>query len=390
MDNLLTRRKLLDYLVLLIDESPAVALLGARQVGKTTLADQLVVHRQAKTQVHRFDLETAADRQALSQPETALLGLEGLVVIDEVQRQPDLFTILRPLLDRRPLPARYLLLGSASPELVRGVSESLAGRIQFLEMGGLNLEETSSVAPDRLWLRGGFPRAVLAPTDEASRRWREGFIATFLERDLPQLGIRVPAESLRRFWSMIAHYHGQIWNAADPARSLGVSEKTARHYLDILSGAYVVRVLPPWFENLGKRQTKAPKTYLRDSGLLHTLLGIETIQQLRSHPKCGASWEGFAIEQILSAPRSAAGSAFYWATHGGAELDLLLMARGKRIGFEFKYADAPAMTRSLHIALADLKLDQAYVVYPGQKRYPLHDRVEVVPLPSAMELADRF
>jgi len=384
MESLIARPKLLRHLRLLLDESPSVALLGARQIGKTTLVGQLLEYGYKTGAVHRFDLETATGRQALSQPETALRGLQGLVVIDEVQRQPELFTTLRPLLDREPLPARYLLLGSASPDLVHGVSESLAGRIQFLAMGGLTLEEASAVEPELLWLRGGFPRSLLAPTNDASLRWRDGFIATFLERDLQQFGLRLPAETLRRFWTMVAHYHGQIWSAGDPARTLGVSEKTARHYLDILAGAYVVRVLPPWFENLGKRQTKAPKVYVRDSGLLHSLLGIETVDQLRAHPKGGASWEGFAIEQILSGPRPPGESAYYWATHNGAELDLLLMSRGRRLGFEFKYADAPTMTRSLHIALADLKLDQAYIVYPGDKSYAVHERVQVLPLRQAM------
>ena len=384
MESLIARPKLLRHLRLLLDESPSVALLGARQIGKTTLVGQLLEYGYKTGAVHRFDLETATGRQALSQPETALRGLQGLVVIDEVQRQPELFTTLRPLLDREPLPARYLLLGSASPDLVHGVSESLAGRIQFLAMGGLTLEEASAVEPELLWLRGGFPRSLLAPTNDASLRWRDGFIATFLERDLQQFGLRLPAETLRRFWTMVAHYHSQIWSAGDPARTLGVSEKTARHYLDILAGAYVVRVLPPWFENLGKRQTKAPKVYVRDSGLLHSLLGIETVDQLRAHPKGGASWEGFAIEQILSGPRPPGESAYYWATHNGAELDLLLMSRGRRLGFEFKYADAPTMTRSLHIALADLKLDQAYIVYPGDKSYAVHERVQVLPLRQAM------
>lgn len=386
MEGFIPRPKLLRRLKLLIEESPAVALLGARQVGKTTLADEFAAEH-AGTR-YKFDLETAAGRQALSQPETALRGLTGLVLIDEIQRQPDLFATLRPLLDRNPLPARYLLLGSASPNLVRGVSESLAGRIQFLPIGGLNVEEASSVPPELLWLRGGFPRSLLAPSDEASLRWRDGFVATFLERDLPQLGIQVAAESLRRFWTMLAHYHGQIWSAAAPAQALGVSANTVRHYLDILAGAFAVRVLPPWFENLGKRQTKAPKVYLRDSGLLHFLYGVTTLEQLRSHPKCGASWEGFAIEQLLSSPGAERGGAYYWATHGGAELDLLLMPGGRRLGFEFKYADAPAMTRSLHVALADLKLDRAYVVYPGERRYALHDRVEAVPLAEAMKIIE--
>jgi predicted AAA+ superfamily ATPase len=328
--------------------------------------------------VHRFDLETTAGLAALRTPELALRPLEGTVVIDEVQRLPELFSVLRPLADREPAPAKFLLLGSASPELIRGISESLAGRVQFVPVPGFALREIGGGDPTTLWLRGGFPRSYLAESEAASMRWRSDFIRTFLERDIPQLGFRVPSETMNRFWTMLAHYHGQHWNGSELARSLGVTEKTARHYLDILAGAYVARVLLPWFENTGKRQRKAPKVYVRDSGLVHALLGIESIGDLRSHPKYGASWEGFALEQVLI--RFGDRNAYYWGTQRGAELDLMITRHGKRFGFEFKCSDAPNMTRSLHVAIADLGLSQAYVIYPGDRRFHLHENVEALPL----------
>lgn len=332
-----------------------------------------------------FDLENPVDRGRLSAPMTALEKLSGLVIVDEVQRQPDLFELVRVLVDRPKNAARFLLLGSASPGIVRGVSESLAGRIGFIDLSGFDLRETGDEAQDRLWVRGGFPRSFLAADDAASLVWREDFARTFLERDIPQLGITIPAETLRRFWTMIAHYHGQIWNAAELARSLGASEKTARNYLDILAGAFMVRVLPPWFENVGKRQVKSPKVYLRDTGILHALLKIATLSELQSHPKIGASWEGFAIEQIVGLFNTR--DAYFWSTHGGAELDLLVMLGGKRYGFEFKYQDAPRRTRSMRIALEDLGLQKLWVVYPGSKEYALHDTIDVVPLTSIPTLA---
>jgi len=268
---------------------------------------------------------------------------------------------------------------------VRGVSESLAGRIGFVDLAGFDFTEAGGDTRD-LWVRGGFPRSYLAADDAASYRWRGDFIRTFLERDVPQLGITVPAEALRRFWTMVAHYHGQVWNAAEFARSLGASEGTARRYLDILQGAFMVRALPPWFENIRKRQVKSPKIYLRDSGLLHALLSLDTADAVRGHPKLGASWEGFALEQVLAL--SGTRDAYFWATHGGAELDLLLFSKGLRLGFEFKYADAPRLTKSMQIALEDLELNRAWVVYPGEKRYALHDRVEVVPLAACESLLE--
>lgn len=356
---------------------PVAALLGPRQCGKTTVA-RMIAERQPSTY---FDLENPVDVRRLSAPMTVIEALSGLVIIDEVQRQPELFALLRVLVDRPHNQARFLLLGSASPQLVRGVSESLAGRIGFIDLAGFDLTEVDASQHERLWLRGGFPRSFLAVDDAASLTWREDFIRTFLERDIPQLGITVPAETLRRFWTMVAHYHGQVWNAAEFARSLGSSEMTARRYLDILSGAYMVRILPPWFENISKRQIKAPKIYIRDSGLLHGLLQLGALAEVQSHPKLGASWEGFAIEQIIGLLQTR--DAYFWATHSGAELDLRVRMRGKHYGFEIKYADAPGVSRSMRVALADLALEHLWVIYPGRLEYPLDERITALPL-SAM------
>lgn len=365
-----------------LEENPVCALLGPRQSGKSTLARSLADRDGA----HWFDLEDAEDRAALQQPALALKPLRGLVVIDEVQRQPELFAALRPLADRRTRPARFLILGSASPHIVKGVSESLAGRVGFVDLAGFTLGETGVKSLDTLWLRGGFPRSFLAASEPASVRWRADFIRTFLEHDIPQLGIRTGSEILRRFWTMVAHYHGQVWNAAELARALGASEPTARHYLDILCGTYVARRLQPWHTNLGKREMKAPKVYVRDTGLLHSLLGIRTRQELLAHPKLGASWEGFALEQVLAA--CGQDDAYFWATHNGAELDLLLFRGGKAWGIEFKVGDAPAMTKSLHIALGDLKLERAWIVHPGTRRFPVHEKVDALPLAEVHLLAE--
>lgn len=368
-----------------MDRAPVTALLGPRQCGKTTLA-------RAFAQTHAptafFDLEDPAVLVSLEQPMTVLGSLRGLVVLDEIQRRPDLFPVLRVLADRDPSPARFLVLGSASPDLLRQSSESLAGRIEYLEMDGFDLSEVGPEHRDLLWIRGGFPRSFLASGTEASLVWREDFLRTLVERDLPQMGVGVPALILRRFWSMVAHHHGQTWNSREIAGSLGVSDVTARRYLDLFSGAYMVRQLQPWFENLAKRQRRAPKTYLRDSGLLHALLGIHDLPALHAHPKCGASFEGFALEHVLRHhPRA---EAFYWAVHSGPELDLLLLERGRRLGFEFKYADAPALTSSMVSAVADLRLDSLTVVYPGTRRYPLADAVEVVPIGEAAPAPSRL
>lgn len=358
--------------------SRVVALIGPRQIGKTTLARQFVDTASA----NYFDLEDPLSLTRLAEPMTALKNLRGLVVIDEVQRAPHIFPILRVLADRPGLPARFMLLGSASPALIRGSSESLAGRVEVIEISGFGLTETGYSAIEKLWLRGGFPLSFLADSDGNSRIWRRQFLQTFAERDLPQLGFNIPAPAVQRFMAMVAHYHGQIWSGADPARSLGISESTVRRYLDMLASAYLLRQLQPWFENLGKRQVRSPKVYVRDSGLLHELLGIADMRALLEQPKCGASWEGFIIEEILR--RTDPDEAFFWATHQGAELDLLLFKNGRRIGIEVKRMDAPRLTPSMKIALADLKLDRLFVVYPGDRRYALADNVEAIP---ARELA---
>ena len=381
------RTRLLEAVQQGLAESPVVALLGARQVGKTTLAQEVASRWAGPTAV--FDLEVAAVREALSStPETTLSERQGLVVIDEVQRLPTLFETLRPICDDRNRRAVYLLLGSASWDLVEGVSETLAGRVQFVDVGGFALAETGAAHQERLWMRGGFPRAWLAPSSAAWLRWMESFARTFLERDIPSLwpglGFRVPADALGRFWRMLAHYHGQVWNAAELARSLDVSPRQANRYRDMLAGAFMLRVLPPWFENLGKRIVKSPKVYLRDSGILHFLLGCEDIAELRMHPRYGASWEGFALEQTLLAHGQH--EAYFYATQRGAELDLLLLRRGRRFGFEFKCTDAPRTTKSMRIVSEDLGLAHLWVVYPGNLDYALADNISALPLKQIGEI----
>lgn len=368
------RSELLSEVRRALRENPVCALLGPRQCGKTTLAMQL----KTTGATHLFDLETNQGRARLADPELTLGPLRGLIIVDEVQRLPSLFETLRPLADRRGIRAKFLLLGSASPEIVRGVSETLAGRIGFVRMGGFSLKETGFAKADALWLRGGFPRSFLAVGNAASLRWRNDFIDTFLERDLPALGVRSPAETLRRFWTMTAHYHGQIWNSLELSRSLGVAEATIRSYLDTMTGAFVLRRLSPWFANIGKRQVKSPKVYVRDSGLLHALLNLENLRALESHPKLGASWEGFALEQVLSVVGER--DAYFWSTHSGAELDLLLMRHGKLYGIEFKRSSAPSMTKSLHSAFESLDLTRAWIVYPGSERYPVGKKTDALPL----------
>jgi len=379
MPYMIERPKCLRALQLALENNPVGVLLGPRQCGKTTIARELAGRRRSVF----FDLETVSDRAKLQQPELLLGGLTGLVVIDEVQRMPELFSVLRPMADRPESDTRFLLLGSASPALVKGVSESLAGRAGFVDLGGFELRDVGDDRMERLWVRGGFPRSFLAKEEAVSSEWRRDFIRTFLERDIPALGLRIGAETLLRFWTMVAHYHGQIWNGAELARALGLSEKTVRSYLDLLTGAFVIRQLQPWHENLAKRQYKAPKVYVRDSGLLHALLSIENRMQLAGHPKHGASWEGFALEQVLEAAGTR--QAFFWGTHGGAELDLLLLRGGKRYGVEFKCADGPTMTKSLHIALEDLGLERAWIVHPGKETYPVHPKVSAVPLPAILQ-----
>jgi predicted AAA+ superfamily ATPase len=356
--------------------SRVTALLGPRQCGKTTLAREFV----PSDSVNYFDLEDPESLARLEQPKLALESLSGLIVIDEIQRNPELFPLLRVLADRQPNPAKFLVLGSAAPELLRQSSESLAGRMETLELGGFNRSEVGAAAMSRHWLRGGFPLSFLAETDEDSAVWRSSFINTFLERDLPASGSTISPIAMRRFWTMLAHYHGQTWNASEIASAMGVSATTTRRYVDLLTHTFMIRQLQPWHENLNKRQVKAPKIYFRDSGLFHTLSHIKSEGDLLTHPKIGASWEGYAIEETLRHYKP--DQEYFWATHNGAELDLLLFKDGKRIGVECKRRDAPKLTASMKIAMNDLKLDELLVIYPGRKAYPLGESIQVLPLES--------
>jgi predicted AAA+ superfamily ATPase len=365
----------------LLAENRVVALLGARQVGKTTLARQIAKDYGAP--VHHFDLESARDLSKLEDPLLALEPLRGLVVLDEVQRRPEIFPALRVLSDRK-RGTRFLILGSASPNLLRQTSETLAGRIAFHELSGFSLGEITRARSTDLWLRGGFPRAFLAKSAAQSMQWRRDFISTFLERDLPQLGVRVPAPTLRRFWSMLAHVHGQILNWSELGRSMSVTDVTVRHYLDVLSSTFMVRLLAPWHENLAKRQVKAPKVHLRDSGLLHALLDIGTAAQLDGHPRLGASWEGFCIESLILRLGVRPEQCYFWATHAGAELDLLVVAGGRRRGFEMKRTVAPRVTASMQVAIRDLKLDSLDVIHAGNETFPLTSGIRAVGLPRLL------
>lgn len=367
-----------------LKRNPVVVLNGPRQCGKTTLARQLL----SSDHLNYFDLEDPVSLARLTEPMTALRPLEGLVVIDEVQRLPDLFPILRVLADRRPLTTRFLILGSTSGDLLRQSSESLAGRMERITIGGFSLDEVDTDQSTRLWQRGGFPPAFLAHTEADSLSWRKQFVQTLLERDLPQWGVQVPAVALQRFWTMVAHYHGQTWNSAEPARALGVNESTVRRYLDLLTDALMIRQLQPWHVNLRKRQVKSVKVFVRDTGLLHQLLGIESEKELVRHPKVGASWEGFVIEQILAMQQY--DEAYFWATHQGAEMDLVLRRGDKLYGVECKRADAPRITKSIRISLESLGLERIAVVYPGTTRYPIDDRVDVVPLEELSERGTLF
>lgn len=353
--------------------SPVVAIVGPRQCGKTTLARQLVPAGSAGY----FDLEDPVSLARLDQPHTALRDLAGTVVIDEVQRRPELFPILRVLVDRDESRARFLVLGSAGPELLRQSAESLAGRIEYLELTGLQAAEVGGAGQDRLWLRGGFPRSYLAASDRDSMAWRQAFARTFVERDLPQFGANLPSLTITRLLTMLAHYHGQLMNVGEIASALQISQATVRRYLDLFEQLFMIRQLRPWHENLGKRQVKRPKLYLRDSGLYHHLLGVATLDELHTHPRIGASWEGLMLEKILF--EAAPEQAYFWATHNGAELDLLLLVRGKRVGVEIKRVDAPRRTRSMVAALSDLSLDALFVVYPGRTRYALDERITALP-----------
>ena len=373
---ILPRPDLLRRIRTALRESPVVAVLGPRQCGKTTLALQVLG---ATRRGERFDLENPRDVQRLEQPMTALEGLRGLVVIDEVQRVPELFPVLRVLADRRPLPARFLVLGSAAPEMLRQSSETLAGRIRFVEIGGFDLAEVGAPHLRRRHLRGGFPPAFLARSDAASLAWREDFIKTFIERDIPALGetIRSPA-NLRRLWTMLAHRHAQVWNGAELAAALGESYPTVKRHIDLLSGALVIRQLQPWLPNMEKRLVKSPKVFIRDSGMLHALLGITTFRELEGHPSLGASWEGLVLDELMV--RIPADQLFFWSTHAGAEIDFVWHRGGRLVGIEAKWNDAPKITKSMHVALADLRLQTLYIVYPGGVRYRLDDRIEVIPI----------
>ena len=362
----------------LVRRNPVTAILGARQVGKTTLARQFADAFDGPT--YRFDLDDAGDIARLADPYLALASLTGLVVIDEVQRRPDLFRALRPLADRPDHPARFLVLGSASPDLLHQSAESLAGRIAYFELAGFSLTEVGPAWLTPLWVRGGFPPSFLSESDAASYDWRVGFIRTFLERDLAELGIRIRSDTLRRFWTMIAHYHGQVWNGAELARAFGVAGTTVRHYLDTLSAALVLRQLQPWHENVGKRQVKSPKVFVSDAGLMHALLGLESLDDLQGHPKVGASWEGFAGGEIITHLGARREECFFWATHGGAELDLLIVRGRRRRGFEFKFTSAPTVTRSMHVAMQDLELDRLDVVHPGPAAFEMAPGIHATPL----------
>ena len=379
---MLNRRDYLKKIELAVDRTPVTSILGPRQCGKTTLARHFGKTRNA----NYFDLESFPDQQRLQNPELILGNIKGLVILDEIQMKPELFNVLRVLVDRPDNETRFLILGSASPHIIKSTSETLAGRTEFIELSGFNLLETGTEALDRLWLRGGFPLSFLADSEQNSMAWRQNFIKTFLERDIPQLGIRVPAAAMRRFWTMLAHLHGQTLNASEIGRSLGISDKTVRSYLDILTDTFMIRQLQPWFENIRKRQVKAPKFYFRDSGLLHGLLDIPDFHTLTGHPKIGASWEGYALEQVLHIAQP--NDAYFWATHSGAELDLFFIKNGRRYGVEFKLNEAPKVSKSMRVAVNDLALDHLFIVYPGKETYPVDEKITVISLGKIYQLQE--
>ena len=355
---------------------PVVALLGPRQCGKTTLARAYAEHAKTSAPVHFFDLEDPDDANLLRLNAMALLRpLRGLVVIDEVQHMPELFPLLRVLADANRAHTRFLILGSASRDLIRNSSETLAGRVGHIEVTPFSLQEFRLPDMQRLWLRGGFPLAYLADSPEKYRSWQRSYVSTFLERDLPALGIQVPPSALRRFWMMLAHYHGQVVNFSELGRSFNATDNTVRRYLDILSGTFMIRLLPPWWANVKKRQMKAPKLYIRDSGLFHFLLGVGDQAALLHHPKLGASWEGFATEQIIRTLRAQDGEVYYWSAYGRAEVDLLVLYNGRFIGFEIKFKHKATMSKSLTTAINTLELSQTYIVHPGQGDYALGENI---------------
>jgi len=377
---MINRPSYIEHLSKAMRRSPVTALLGPRQCGKTTLARMFGKNRDTIY----FDLESQPDKMRLQNPELALGDLKGTVVLDEIQDMPELFSVLRVLADRPGNRTRFLILGSASPDLMKKASETLAGRVEFVELTGFTLSEINAKDQQKLWLRGGFPRSFLAPSSADSSAWLEGFIRTFLERDIPQLGISIPSTAMRRFWTMLAHYHGQIWNASELGRAMGFSDKTMRAYLDILTGTFMVRQLMPWHENLGKRQVKAPKIYFRDSGILHQLLSLNDFHALSGHPRVGASWEGFALEQTLNIIRVQ--QVYFWSTYSGAELDLFFLHKGRRYGVEFKYSEAPVVTKSMRSAMETLNLHHLWIVYPGKMEYPVDEKITVHPLKNIASL----
>jgi len=383
---MIARKRHVDEVLRLLRSFPVVALVGARQVGKSTLAKDVARRSPVHPSVRAFDLESERDLALLASAEPVLSPMRGLVIIDEVQRLPSVFPVLRPLADRRPSRARFLLLGSASPELTTRGSESLAGRIAFHELGGLNLLEIGARAWRRLWLRGGYPRSYVARSDGASMEWRAAFLRTYLERDVLGVEMRMSPAELRRFWQMLAHWHGQRWSAAEFARAFGVSESTSRRWLDALEGLFAVRVLQPWHASLAKRQVRAPKVYVRDSGMLHALLGVERLAELRLRPQIGASFEGFVIDQVVQVLGSDRSECYHWATHQGAELDLLVVRGARAIGFEVKCTEAPLLTRSMQIAVSDLGLERLFVVHQGTDRFELAPGIEALPIAELVSL----
>jgi uncharacterized protein len=381
---MIDRKSYSDQIDRALTRSPVTALLGPRQCGKTTLARSVAAAREASY----FDLESAPDLARLQNPELALAAADGLLVIDEIQRVPDLFAVIRVLVDREARNGRFLILGSASPHLIRRASESLAGRVEFVDLAGFNASEVPRATLPSLWMRGGFPRSFLAGSEDDSFAWREGFLRTFLERDIPQLGLSISAPAMRRFWTMLAHGHGQVLNSSSLARSMGLSDKTVRSYLDILTDTFMVRQLQPWHVNVRKRQVKSPKTYLRDSGLLHSLLGLPDLHAVSAHPVVGASWEGFIVEQVLQTLRPA--EAYFWATYQGAELDLLFTHEGRRYGIEIKNSEAPRITKSSRVAIEDLQLEHLWVIYPGDREFPIDEKIDVLPASAILSLAARL
>jgi uncharacterized protein len=383
--HIIERRHYIEKIEFLFKVNPIVAILGPRQCGKTTLA-RLYANSHSNQKIYWLDLESPDDLARLTSPMLALQELEGLIVIDEIQKRPDLFPALRVLIDQHKGKQRYLILGSASRDLIKQSSETLAGRISYMELNPFSYPEVNDL--NRLWIRGGFPNSYLASINDMSWEWRKSYISTFLERDIPNLGIQVPSQTLRRFWMMLAHYHGNIFNASEIGQSLGVAHTTARHYLDILTGTFMIRELSPWLENIHKRQIKSPKIYFRDSGIYHSLINIIDKDALYINPKLGASWEGFAIEEVIRHHNGETGEIYFWGVHNQGELDLLIIKKGKRLGFEVKYTDRPVVTKSMMMALKILQLDILVLIYPGNNDYPLADNIRAIGLRNYLNLTD--